>query len=245
MEFEALKTCEVCGETSAGEHLHNKILHRLDDRISALESPKPAEGDQYPSVARNSLLHNELMRALDVMHDCASALGARRLLATKRETMTTPIYESMTAKAWDDAKIEAHLLDTWELIVMAINGHTELECSGCKDAKGQWVGPCEDGRMHRSWCSTGIREVRRQNGSPMDDLVCAPMVPKRDMKAEELAAAERRGRNAEKAEIVALLEAFELRLATIVARENDPQMRARLGVYEGMAQDIREEKHRR
>ena len=54
----------------------------------------------------------------------------------------------------------------------------ELECSGCKDAKGQWVGPCEDGRMHRSWCSTGIREVRRQNGSPIDDLVCAPMVPK-------------------------------------------------------------------
>jgi len=54
----------------------------------------------------------------------------------------------------------------------------ELECSGCKDATGQMIGPCEDGRMHRSWCRTGIRELRRRTGSPMDDLVCAPMVPK-------------------------------------------------------------------
>jgi hypothetical protein len=55
----------------------------------------------------------------------------------------------------------------------------ELECSGCVDAAGQWIGPCEDGRQHRTWCSTGIRELRKRTGSPMDDLVCAPMVPKR------------------------------------------------------------------
>jgi hypothetical protein len=126
-EIKALKTCEVCGETSEGARLHNGRFHRLDDRISALEavvSPKPVDVDQYPSIARNALLHNELMRALDVIHVAAGALAARRLLATKREAMTTPIYESMLAKAWDDAKIEAHLLDAWELIVMAIQGRS-------------------------------------------------------------------------------------------------------------------------
>jgi hypothetical protein len=115
-ELKALKTCEVCGETSEGERLHNVRFHRLDDRISALERAAPAK----------SLLHNELMRALDVMHIAAGALTARRLLATKREVMTTPIYESMLAKAWDDAKIEAYLLDAWELIVMAIHGHENI-----------------------------------------------------------------------------------------------------------------------
>jgi hypothetical protein len=73
-----------------------------------------------PMSEREDLLHEELMRALNVIHDAASALGARRLLATKRETMIAPVFESMTEKAWDDRKIENALLDTWELIVMAI-----------------------------------------------------------------------------------------------------------------------------
>jgi hypothetical protein len=42
--------------------------------------------------------------------------------------------------------------------------------------------------------------------------------------------------------IVKLLEGYEERLRDIVKRDGDPQMRARLGVYEGMAQDIRDRK---
>jgi hypothetical protein len=42
--------------------------------------------------------------------------------------------------------------------------------------------------------------------------------------------------------ICTLLEAYETRLRQIVDREGDSKMRARLGVYEGMAQDIRDGK---
>ena len=68
---------------------------------------------------------SDLRKALDVLHDIAMAIEARRLV---KRPMTAPIRESLEKRMLTDEQIETLALDTWEAIV--IKRHYEVNREG-------------------------------------------------------------------------------------------------------------------